>query len=166
MQVASSAVAVEIKSSCPKVAERVVAYVLENFAEDIDLDALAGEAGLSRFNFCRKFQRDCGISPMRWLWSFRTILAAEFINLDPKWSLTDVAFSCGFTSSAHFSRSFRAMFKQSPSAYRKAALAAGLGGSSGTAPRERAGIDSLYGANVRVVLKAATRAMDLVRAGD
>src|SRR4051812_6958890 len=102
MHVLSPSMTSEIKLSCPKIAEKVVAYVLANFAEDIDLDDLAEEAGLSRFNFCRKFQRECGISPMRWLWNFRTILAAEFITLDPKWSLTDVAFSCGFSSSAHF----------------------------------------------------------------
>lgn len=102
-----------------KIVEKVVGYVLTNFAEDINLDDLANEAGMSRFNFCRRFHKECGVPPMRWLWNFRTILAAEFINLDPRWSLTDVAFSCGFSSSAHFSRSFKAMFGKSPSKYRK-----------------------------------------------
>jgi AraC-like DNA-binding protein len=162
MQVITSEIATKIKSSCPRIAERVVAYVLENFAEEIRLEDLAGEAGLSRFNFCRKFHRECGVSPMRWLWNFRTILAAEFIALDPRWSLTDIAFSCGFTSSAHFSRSFRAMYQQSPSAYKKAAQL--------TTPKlpvgveriervERAGFDSLFSDNAGVVLKAATKAM-------
>jgi AraC-like DNA-binding protein len=152
MQSLSTETLAKIKDSCPRVAEKVVAYVLENFAEEIELDDLASEAGLSRFNFCRKFQRECGVSPMRWLWNFRTLLAAEFMTLDPRWSLTDVAFSCGFTSSAHFSRSFKAMFKVSPSAFRKARAAeAGKG--------ERVAYESLFNDNTHVVLRAATQAM-------
>src|SRR4051812_31305636 len=89
----------------PRIATKVIPFILENFAEEVNLEDLAREAGMSRFNFCRRFHKECGVSPMRWLWNFRTILAHEFIALDPKWSLTDVAFSCGFTSSAHFSRS-------------------------------------------------------------
>jgi AraC family transcriptional regulator len=111
------------RATLPGIAEAVVAYVLANFAEEISLDDLAREAGLSRFNFCRRFHRECGLPPMRWLWTFRAALAAEFIAIDPRWSLTDVAFSCGFTSSAHFSRSFRAAYGMSPSQYRKGALA-------------------------------------------
>lgn len=156
MQRASTDIATAIKSSCPRIAERVVAFVLENFAEEIELDDLATEAGLSRFNFCRRFQKECGISPMRWLWNFRTILASEFITLDPKWSLTDVAFSCGFTSSAHFSRSFKAMFRVSPSAYRKAVTQGATVGSAGTASK---GYEALFGENQHVVLGAARRAM-------
>lgn len=106
----------------PRIATKILPFVLESFADEIELEDLAREAGMTRFNFCRRFHKECGVTPMRWLWSFRTILAAEFIGLDPKWSLTDVAFACGFTSSAHFSRSFRAMFKTSPSAFRKDAL--------------------------------------------
>lgn len=155
MDLITSEIATKIKTSYPRIAERVVAYVLENFAEEICLEDLAAEAGLSRFNFCRKFHRECGVSPMKWLWNFRTILAAEFIALDPRWSLTDIAFSCGFTSSAHFSRSFRGMFQQSPSAFKKAALA---GVSTASVNQDR-GFDSLFNNNANVVLKAATKAM-------
>lgn len=135
----------------PRLAAKVIPYVLESFADDITLEDLAREAGMSRFNFCRRFHKECGLPPMRWLWSFRTILAAEFIALDPKWSLTDVAFSCGFTSSAHFSRSFKAMFDKSPSTYRKEVLAAD--------PKLETSYDSLFGDNTALVLRAARAAI-------
>ena len=137
-------------ATLPKVAEPVVAYVLANFAEEIDLDDLAREAGLSRYNFCRRFHRDCGLPPMRWLWAFRAALAAEFIGLDPSWSLTDVAFSCGFTSSAHFSRAFKGAYGVSPSEFRKAALAK----APGERPR-RLGLDEVFG-NVEAVMRAVS----------
>lgn len=157
MQTISSAeIVTRIQSSCPKIAEAVVAYILENFSQELSLDDLATQAGLSRFNFCRRFQRECGLSPMRWLWNFRTLLAAEFIALDPKWSLTDVAFACGFSSSAHFSRSFKAMFKQSPSVYRRARLSAAK---ESKASRVAVEASILFDSCPQIVLKAATDAI-------
>jgi AraC-like DNA-binding protein len=141
----------------PKIAEKVIAFVLEAFAEEITLEDLAREAGMSRFNFCRRFHKECGLPPMRWLWNFRTQLAAEFIQLDPRWSLTDIAFSCGFTSSAHFSRSFKAAFGKSPSQYKKDALAA----ERAQTTKPAASFDGVFSDNKALVIKACTRAMVL-----
>lgn len=107
-----------------KLLETIVAYVMENFAEEITLEDMSATVGISRFSLCRAFQRRFKVTPMRWLWTFRAILAFEFIALEPRWSLTDIAFSCGFTSSAHFSRFFKSIFKCSPSQHRLQALAA------------------------------------------
>ena len=135
----------------PRIARKVILFILENFSEDIALDDLAQQAGMSKFNFCRRFQIDCGITPMRWLWDFRTLLAAEFINQDPNWSLTDVAFSCGFTSSAHFSRAFKKVHGKSPSQYRKEAKATLDGKKLGK-------FDAMFGRSPELVNKAAIAA--------
>lgn len=140
----------------PKIADKVIAFILEAFAEEITLEDLAREAGMSRFNFCRRFHKECGLPPMRWLWNFRTQLAAEFILLDPRWSLTDIAFSCGFTSSAHFSRSFKAAFGKSPSQFKKDMLAR-----DNIAVAPAAPFDGVFGDNKQVVLKACRQAMAL-----
>lgn len=152
-------------SGYSRIVESVVTFVLSNFAEEINLDDLAREAGMSRFNFCRRFHKECGVPPMRWLWNFRTILAAEFINLDPRWSLTDVAFSCGFSSSAHFSRSFKAMFGKSPSRYRKEVeemqdnfKKGHPTGQSSQVPADAA-FDLLFTNNQNVVRRAANNAL-------
>jgi transcriptional regulator GlxA family with amidase domain len=134
----------------------IIEYVMIHFAEEISLEDLSDAACMSRFNLCRRFQQECGITPMRWLWAFRTLLASEFITLDPYWSLTDVAFSCGFTSSAHFSRSFKQLFKQSPSAYRKARQAAAL---QKPGKPNAGSYDSLFVHNEAIILKAAGAAM-------
>lgn len=94
-------------------------HMIEKFSEEIDLEDLAEAAGISRFNLCRNFQKKYGVSPIKWLWLFRTLLAAEFIEIAPDWSLTDIAFTCGFTSSSHFSRSFHQILGVSPSKYRR-----------------------------------------------
>jgi AraC-like DNA-binding protein len=44
---------------------------------------------------------------------------------DPNWSghtLTEIAFSWGFNSAAHFTRSFREQFGSAPRDYRRSAL--------------------------------------------
>jgi len=142
-----------VPAAQPPLAAPVIAYVLANFAESIALEDLAQAAGLSRFNFCRRFHRECGLPPMRWLWNFRTLLAAEFIGLGPQWSLTDIAFSCGFTSSAHFSRTFKSMFGKSPSQYKKLVQV-----QTSISGRE-VGFDDVFGHNDSVVLKAAAAAL-------
>jgi AraC-like DNA-binding protein len=147
-------------SSTPEIARRVIGYVMENFAEEICLDDLADAAGMSRFNFCRKFHRDCGLPPVRWLWNFRVILAHEFIALDPTWNLTEVAFACGFTSSAHFSRAFKGVFKVSPSKYRKDRLARDL------TRRKSGSMDALYTRDSSVLNNAMSRSLTLVPAAE
>lgn len=134
----------------------IIEYVMVNFAEEITLEDLSNAASMSRFNLCRRFQQECGVTPMRWLWAFRTLLAAEFMTLDPYWSLTDVAFSCGFTSSAHFSRSFKQQFKMSPSAYRKTKQATTAQVAGQTRGQS---FDSLFVHNQSVILRAADAAL-------
>lgn len=102
--------------------DKIVPYLTENFAENLSLLDLSNAIGISRFSLCRAYQRRYGVTPMAWLWTLRTLLAHEFIWREPRWMLTDVAFSCGFTSSAHFSRLYRKIFGFSPMYHRKRAL--------------------------------------------
>lgn len=143
------------KETCPDIAQLVIPYIVENFAEEITLADLAEHAGMNRFHFCRRFQKECDITPMRWLWNFRALLAAEFIGLDPTWSLTDIAFACGFTSSAHFSRTFKKIHGLSPSRYKREARTV----IHGSIVKARLAFDDMYTNNGAVVQKTAHRAL-------
>ena len=57
----------------PRLARKVIGFVLANVAEEINLDDLARQADLSRFTFCRRFHAECGLPPMRWLWKHLTV---------------------------------------------------------------------------------------------
>ena len=92
-----------------------IACVVERYQDRLTLKDLAASADLPTNTLTRMFNRRYGMSPMRWVWRFRTILAAESIARAPEWSLLDVATHCGFTSAAHFSRRFRELFQESPS---------------------------------------------------
>jgi len=104
------------------VISKVINYITEEFAEEITLEDLAEVAEVSSFQLCRIYNKNMGITPIRWLWLFRIHLAYEYITLIPECSLTDIAFSCGYSSSAHFSRFFRKIYGVSPSDFRKQCL--------------------------------------------
>lgn len=99
--------------------KRITDFTLVNIAEEIDLEDLARIGNISTFYLCRLFKKEIGISPMKWLWTQRTMTAASFLLSENNLSLTNIAFSCGFTSSAHFSRLFKTTYGISPSTYRK-----------------------------------------------
>jgi AraC-like DNA-binding protein len=61
----------------------------------------------------------------QYIWTRRLELCRAHLgrpDLSAK-SITEIAFGCGFSNAAHFSRSFRARFGESPRAYRRSALA-------------------------------------------
>lgn len=108
----------ESRPELPRGLAGVRELVAQRYGEPLTLPDLAAAARMPTNTLTRRFHQVYGTSPMRWLWSFRTLLAAELIARHPGWSLTDVAVLCGFGSSAHFSRRFRALLKDSPSRYR------------------------------------------------
>ena len=136
-------------------------FMLDHYHENLDLERLAGVAGISRFDLCRVFKRHYKLSPMRFLWTFRTILAAEFIRMHPECRLTEIAFACGFNSSAHFSRTFRKNYGTSPFEYKNRCPAPGSHptGSLTLTGQRPAGttcyhLDSFYTPNPQITLHA------------
>jgi len=106
-------------SKVPKGAHAACEHAAKRFHEPLTLADLAFAAQLPASTLSRHFQRSFGITPMRWLWSFRTLLAAELIAIHPSWPLQLISKECGFTSQAHFSRRFHALFEETPRGFRK-----------------------------------------------
>ncbi len=100
-------------------ANRVINFTHERFDQDIDLDALAEVACLSKFHFARTFSKECLQSPLRYLWQLRLERAARQLALDPRRHVTDIALACGFASPQTFSQTFKAEFGASPIEFRR-----------------------------------------------
>jgi AraC family transcriptional regulator len=82
------------------------------------LDALAREAGLSRFHFHRLFREVVGETPKQYALRLRLERAALRLLID-RASILDVALDAGFQSHETFSRAFRRRFGASPRGYRE-----------------------------------------------
>lgn len=91
------------------------------YAEPLDLQAMASEAGYSRFHFARAFRAAYGETPRTYL-TRRRIERAKTLLRTANLSVTEVCFLVGFASLGSFSARFRALVGQSPNEYRADAV--------------------------------------------
>ena len=84
--------------------------------EDVRLDELAREAGLSPFHLVRVFERQTGITPHAYLTQARVERARALLAGQDR--LADIAASCGFADQAHLTRLFKRHVGVTPGRYR------------------------------------------------
>jgi AraC-like DNA-binding protein len=108
-----------VEQNAPAWIYEVLKYMTDHFDDDIRLDDLSIIHEISKFHMCRQFKKHLKITPLKWLWTFRALLASELLRLPMEWSIQEVAFASGFTSSAHFARVFKEVFGITASQYRE-----------------------------------------------
>lgn len=91
-------------------------YLEQNYAADIGLEELAGVAGLSRAHLIRAFRREFFITPHAYLTDKRVREARSLLRRGC--APAEVAYRCGFSDQAHFSRHFKARTGVTPGAFR------------------------------------------------
>jgi AraC-like DNA-binding protein len=87
------------------------------YFEPLDVDDLAGAAGLSRAHFSREFRRAFGEPPHAYLLTRRLERAAALLRTTDR-SVADVCLSVGLLSVGSFTTSFTRTYGLSPTAYR------------------------------------------------
>src|SRR5881398_3128310 len=87
------------------------------YFDPLDVDDLAGAAGLSRAHFSREFRRAFGESPHAYLLTRRLERAAALLRVTDR-SVADICFSVGLESVGSFTTSFTRTFGMPPTAYR------------------------------------------------
>ncbi|MDX2248059.1 MAG: helix-turn-helix domain-containing protein [Bacteroidia bacterium] len=99
--------------------EKTILFISKNFRRELLLEELADVACLSKFHFQKLFKKETGRSPLQYAHTIRIEYAAHFLVMYPGCTQTDVAFECGFSSPAVFSRSFKQFYDTTPSAFQK-----------------------------------------------
>jgi AraC-like DNA-binding protein len=87
-----------------------------DFAEPLDVPALAREAYTSRAHFVRSFKKAFGETPHRYLQRRRVERAKELLR-NTRLTVTEVSLAVGFRSLGSFSTAFRQLVGESPLAY-------------------------------------------------
>ncbi|MGA9634845.1 MAG: AraC family transcriptional regulator, partial [Solirubrobacterales bacterium] len=87
------------------------------YSERLDVDDLAGAAGLSKAHFSREFRRAFGESPHHYLLTRRLERAATLLRMTD-WSVAEVCVEVGLQSIGSFTTSFKRAYGQSPTEYR------------------------------------------------
>ena len=87
------------------------------YTQPLDVDDMAGAAGLSRAHFSREFRRTFGESPHGYLLTRRLERAAALLRNTDR-SVAEICFSVGLQSVGSFTSSFGRVYSRSPTAYR------------------------------------------------
>ena len=104
----------ECEGGLPKHKSRqAIAYIQTHLADNISLDAMATEVGMSRFYFCRLFQQSTGITPYQYLIKCRTERAKALL-LQGNLSIADVALEVGFSDQSHLTKHFKRLVGMTP----------------------------------------------------
>jgi AraC-like DNA-binding protein len=94
------------------------------YAEPLDLDQMAAEAGFSKFYFARAFKDAYGETPANYLTRRRVERAKDLLR-SANLTVTEVCMLVGFSSLGSFSTRFSELVGMSPSAFQRASALRG-----------------------------------------
>lgn len=97
-------------------ASNLVGYIGAHFKEPLTINHLANEFGYSPSYVTHVFYNQLKIPFRTYLTAVRSEYAAELIRSTSK-SLSEIAYECGYTSTATFCRGFKRHFSFTPSEY-------------------------------------------------
>ncbi|WP_106793444.1 helix-turn-helix transcriptional regulator [Aquimarina sp. Aq78] len=93
-------------------------YLNDNSSEDISLDTISRDIGISKYYLHRLFTEINGNTPLAYLTSIRLVKAKNRLRYS-KDSVLQIAIECGFDNTSYFSNVFKKHTGFSPSQYRK-----------------------------------------------
>lgn len=102
----------------PATLRRAIDRLRSDSDTDVSLAALAADADLSRFHFCRAFKQSTGLSPHAWLRQHRLEQAMAMLR-DTDASIVSIAAELGYGSQTAFAAAFRRLTGETPSDWRR-----------------------------------------------
>ncbi len=101
----------------PSRINRVLAYIVDHFREEISLEYAAGIAGMTSSAFCKFFKKATGKTFVATVTEYRLHYAVQqLVNTDHP--VSQISFDSGFGDVSHFYKTFRCQKKMSPLQYR------------------------------------------------
>lgn len=97
--------------------KEALAYIEQNFQNDISVEGIAEVCGINRSYFGKIFKERLGKSPQEFLLNYRMIKATELLKLTT-FSIGDVSKAVGYENQLHFSRAFKKIYGVSPREWR------------------------------------------------
>jgi AraC-like DNA-binding protein len=100
----------------------VYQHIQQNYKEDISLTELAEMVSLTKQSFCRLFKKRTGKHFTEYLNDVRIAQACRYL-METDWSISQIAYTCGYKTIPNFNKIFREVAGTNPKAYREKANA-------------------------------------------
>jgi AraC-like DNA-binding protein/quercetin dioxygenase-like cupin family protein len=97
---------------------KALSIIHARYAEELDVEGLAREAGVSRTVLGERFAELIGEPPMRYCARWRMRVAANMLR-EGRESTASVAYAVGFNSEAAFNRAFKREYGEPPATWRR-----------------------------------------------
>ena len=108
--------------TCSAPVARTLVYIHESYAGPIQVLDMAAKAELSQFHFIRRFKKEMGCTPHRYLLLYRISHAKELLVSRPDLMVKNVGCQVGYNDPAAFSRVFHKHVGMPAKAYREQEL--------------------------------------------
>ncbi len=113
---------VDVQTPDDKFLQRVMDVINDNLSNsDLGVDDIADQVGISRVHLYRKMKELTNQTPHNFIKNLRLKQAARLLE-NPKQSITEVMYACGFSNSASFSTMFKNMYGMSPRDYQRSKM--------------------------------------------
>lgn len=96
---------------------KMVAFIHQNYMNNIKIDEIAKAANICRSNCCKLFRKSIMESPTAYLRHYRIMKSCQML-LDTNRSISEIADACGFQSVSYFIMVFKKEMGMSPAKYR------------------------------------------------
>ncbi len=97
--------------------DRAVTFIKNNYMYPVSISALANSISIDRTHLFRLFKNTLNVSPQEYLIQYRLKIAKEML-LKTDRSITEIAYSAGFSSTGLFYKHFSKKVGTSPKAFR------------------------------------------------
>lgn len=98
---------------------QVFDYIEKHVDDPLSVEDLSRVAYFSKFHFHRQFSEYCGISVSRYIQLIKLKRASHRLVFNPDERIIEIALDAGFENPESFSRAFKHIFGQTPTAFRK-----------------------------------------------
>ncbi|GLX66280.1 AraC family transcriptional regulator [Paenibacillus glycanilyticus] len=102
-----------------KLMQQMIHYLSTQYAQPVSIEQMAESFGYNRAYLSRIFKRYTGETPITFLLKLRIDKARQMIREREGLTIEQIAASVGLQDSLYFSKQFRRLYGQSPSAYRE-----------------------------------------------
>lgn len=93
-------------------------FIHNNYMNKFTLLDMSYAASISEREAIRTFNNILGISPFAYLMQYRVRMATKLLT-ETKYSISQIAYDCGFGSTSYFGKEFKKMMGMTPLEYRK-----------------------------------------------